>query len=183
MRNLRTLDLSHNRINELPEELGLCFNLRYLFFDNNIKTLPYSFGNMIELLFIGIEGNPLEPSIANLIAEKGTKELIATLRDQTTVKRTPKPRCWLTLRTTVKLLTLMKCTKVEPESSDSFTVLSLQYSLSTLCYTRTNLLLLGITVGLQKEFVGKEVFELQYRYCLYAGSWKQKRSRSSGFQL
>ena len=87
LRNLRTLDLSHNRINELPEELGLCFNLRYLFlFDNNIKTLPYSFGNMIELLFIGIEGNPLEPSIANLIAEKGTKELIATLRDQTTVK-------------------------------------------------------------------------------------------------
>ena len=130
MRNLRTLDLSHNRINELPEELGLCFNLRYLFlFDNNIKTLPYSFGNMIELLFIGIEGNPLEPSIANLIAEKGTKELIATLRDQTTVKRTPKPRCWLTLEDDGEVVDSDEVYKVEPESSDNFTVLSY----NTLC--------------------------------------------------
>lgn len=130
LRNLRTLDLSHNRINELPEELGLCFNLRYLFlFDNNIKTLPYSFGNMIELLFIGIEGNPLEPSIANLIAEKGTKELIATLRDQTTVKRTPKPRCWLTLEDDGEVVDSDEVYKVEPESSDNFTVLSY----NTLC--------------------------------------------------
>ncbi|RCK63632.1 Glucose-repressible alcohol dehydrogenase transcriptional effector [Candida viswanathii] len=130
LRSLRTLDLSHNRINELPEELGLCFNLRYLYlFDNNIKTLPYSFGNLIELLFIGIEGNPLDAKFANLIAEKGTKELICTLRDQTTITRTPGPRPWLSLEDDGEVGDSTETFKAEPVSSDCFTVLSY----NTLC--------------------------------------------------
>ena len=98
LRSLRTLDLSHNRINEVPSELGMCFNLRYLYlFDNNIKTLPNEFGNLIELLFLGIEGNPIDLKIANLIAEKGTKELIAYLRDLKPSFGKPPPRQWLLL--------------------------------------------------------------------------------------
>ena len=152
LRNLRTLDLSHNRINELPEELGLCFNLRYLFlFDNNIKTLPYSFGNMIELLFIGIEGNPLEPSIANLIAEKGTKELIATLRDQTTVKRTPKPRCWLTLEDDGEVVDSDEVYKVEQNLATTLQF-CLTILLSIMLHPRcTNLLLLGHYSGITER--------------------------------
>ncbi|KAK6873060.1 CCR4-Not complex 3'-5'-exoribonuclease subunit Ccr4 [Candida tropicalis] len=133
LRSLRTLDISHNRISELPEELGLCFNLRYLYiFDNNIKTLPYSFGNLIELLFIGIEGNPLDPKFSNLISEKGTKELISTLRDQTTITRTPQPRPWLTLEDDGEVADsneTYNSVATTTSSGDSFTVLSY----NTLC--------------------------------------------------
>ena len=76
----------------------MCFNLRYLYlFDNNIKTLPNEFGNLIELLFLGIEGNPIDLKIANLVAEKGTKELIAYLRDLKPSFSKPPPRQWLLL--------------------------------------------------------------------------------------
>lgn len=99
LRGLRVLDLSHNRINEVSPELGLCYNLRYLYlFDNNIRTLPNEFRNLIELLFIGIEGNPIDLKIAKLIAEKGTKALISYFRDSEPTYPEPKPRSWLLLR-------------------------------------------------------------------------------------
>ncbi|KAI5963654.1 CCR4 [Candida pseudojiufengensis] len=127
LRSLRTLDLSHNRISELPYELGLCFNLRYLYlFDNNIKNFPTSFGNLIELLFLGVEGNPLDGNVANIIAEKGTKELIAAIRDQKTT-RTPEPREWLTIEDGEVVESNVY--KAEKSPSDSFTVLSY----NTLC--------------------------------------------------
>ena len=98
LRGLRTLDLSQNRISELPEELGMCFNLKYLYlFDNNIKTLPQEFGNLIELLFIGIEGNPMDLKLADILAEKGTEELIAYLRDLKPARGPPPPRPWFLL--------------------------------------------------------------------------------------
>ncbi|KAM9922476.1 hypothetical protein OXX59_005802 [Metschnikowia pulcherrima] len=98
LRGLRVLDLSRNRIGEVPPELGLCYNLRYLYlFDNNIKTLPHQFRNLIDLLFLGIEGNPIDLNIANLIAEKGTKALITHFRDMEPTYPEPKPRSWLLL--------------------------------------------------------------------------------------
>ena len=98
LRGLRTLDLSHNRITEVPAQLGLCFNLRYLYlFDNFIKTLPYEFGNLYQLMFLGIEGNPMDLKIANLLSERGTKELIAYLKDTTPSDVKPQPRQWLLL--------------------------------------------------------------------------------------
>lgn len=98
LRGLRVLDLSHNRITEIPPELGMCFKLRYLYlFDNYIKKLPYEFRNLIELLFLGIEGNPIELNIANLILERGTKALIGQFRDMEPSYPEPKPRQWLLL--------------------------------------------------------------------------------------
>uniref|UniRef100_A0A0L0P344 CCR4-Not complex 3'-5'-exoribonuclease subunit Ccr4 n=1 Tax=Candidozyma auris TaxID=498019 RepID=A0A0L0P344_CANAR len=98
LRGLRVLDLSHNRITEVPPELGLCYNLRYLYlFDNNIKTLPIEFRNLIELLFLGIEGNPIDLKIANLVAERGPKALINYFRDMEPTYSEPKPRSWLLL--------------------------------------------------------------------------------------
>lgn len=96
---LRVLDLSNNKINEVPPELGLSFNLRFLYlFDNNIKTLPNEFGNLIELIFLGIEGNPLDLKYANLLAEKGTKELISYIRDLKPQEGgPPRPRPWYLL--------------------------------------------------------------------------------------
>ena len=133
LRSLRTLDLSHNRISEVPPELGLCYNLRYLYlFDNNIKTLPNEFGNLIELLFLGIEGNPLDLNIANLISEKGTKELIANLRDVRPPILTPKPRQWLLLEDDGEIIdpaTNPEAYANETESPDSFTLMSY----NTLC--------------------------------------------------
>lgn len=99
LRGLRVLDLSHNRISELPPELGLCYNLRYLYlFDNNIKTLAPNFRNLIELVFLGIEGNPIDLSLANLLAEHGTKALITHFRDKDTSLAPPKPRTWFLLQ-------------------------------------------------------------------------------------
>lgn len=99
LRGLRVLDLSHNRITEVPPELGLCYNLRYLYlFDNNIKTFPIEFRNLIELLFLGIEGNPIDLKIANLVAESGPKALINYYRDMEPTYAEPKPRSWLLLK-------------------------------------------------------------------------------------
>lgn len=135
LKSLRTLDLSRNRISEVPPELGMCFNLRYLFlFDNNITTLPLNFGNLIELLFLGIEGNPLDLKIANIVAEQGTKELVAYLRDTKPGHPAPNPRPWLLLEDDGEVID--PTTNPEAYSSntsdsepDSFTLLSY----NTLC--------------------------------------------------
>jgi CCR4-NOT transcription complex subunit 6 len=133
LKSLRTLDLSLNRINEVPAELGLCYNLRYLFlFDNNIKTLPQEFGNLIELLFLGIEGNPIDLKLANLVSEKGTKELIAYLRDMKPTYSSPKPRPWLLLEDDGEVIDPESNPEIyntESSSPESFTMMSY----NTLC--------------------------------------------------
>ena len=132
LRSLRVLDLSNNKISELPSELGLCFNIRFLYlFDNNIKTLPNSFGNLIELLFLGIEGNPIDMKIANIIAEKGTKELIATLRDQQTTLKTPKPRPWLKVEDDGEIVDSHEV--YNQQDNDSSSNLFTMLSYNTLC--------------------------------------------------
>lgn len=131
LRGLRVLDLSHNRISEVPPELGMCFNLRYLYlFDNYIKRLPHEFRNLIELLFLGIEGNPIDLNVANLILERGSKALIGQFRDMEPTYPEPKPRSWLLLKEDGEVIDPV----LEPEKyaedhlhkdrSDSFTLMS-----------------------------------------------------------
>lgn len=165
LRGLRTLDLSHNRINEVPPELGLCFNLRYLYlFDNNIKTLPTEFGNLIELLFLGIEGNPVDLKIANLLSEKGTKELIAHLRD-TKTSLTPKPRPWLLLEDDGEVIDPTahpEAYQNETNGSDSFTMTSY----NTLCqhYATPKMYKYTPSWALSWEFRRKALHELIVSY-------------------
>lgn len=144
LRGLRVLDLSHNRISEVPGDLGLCYNLRYLYlFDNNIKSLPSDFRNLIELLFLGIEGNPIDLKQANLLAEKGTKALIRHFRDLEPAFPEPKPRKWLLLEDDGEIIDPVTNPAIYNEdylntkATDSFTLMTY----NTLCqhYATTKL--------------------------------------------
>lgn len=83
LRNLTLLELSHNQIAEIPAELGMCTSLKQLFlFDNQIRVLPFELGSLFHLEVLGIEGNPLDHDMKQLLIENGTKSLIAHLREQ-----------------------------------------------------------------------------------------------------
>lgn len=129
LKSLRVLDLSQNKIGVLSPELGLCFNLKFLYlFDNNIQTLPFEFGNLIELLFLGIEGNPMDLNISNLLAEKGTQELIKFLRNSKQNLSAPNSRTWLYLQNNGNFLETEKNLDDENfndnNNSDTFTIMS-----------------------------------------------------------
>jgi CCR4-NOT transcription complex subunit 6 len=80
LRFLEYLDASNNQLSDLPPELGICVFLRTLLvFDNRIHTLPNEIGFLFKLEMFGIEGNPLDPALKEVIMEKGTKELIEQL--------------------------------------------------------------------------------------------------------
>jgi CCR4-NOT transcription complex subunit 6 len=53
-----------------------------LAFDNQIRTLPNELGALFQLDMLGIEGNPLDPGMRQVIMEQGTKELIKRLREE-----------------------------------------------------------------------------------------------------
>lgn len=83
LRNLTLLELSHNQITEIPAELGMCTALKQLFlFDNQIRVLPFELGSLFQLEILGVEGNPLEHDMKQLLMENGTKSLIAYLREK-----------------------------------------------------------------------------------------------------
>lgn len=83
LRHLTLLELSHNQITEIPAELGMCTSLKQLFlFDNQIRILPFELGSLFQLEILGVEGNPLDQEIKQLLMESGTKSLIANLREQ-----------------------------------------------------------------------------------------------------
>lgn len=80
--NLKTLDVSGNKLTMLPPELGLLSNLKeLLLFDNNIVSLPTEFGNLYQLETLGLEGNPLQADIKNILIKEGTQALIISLRE------------------------------------------------------------------------------------------------------
>lgn len=169
LRGLRVLDLSHNRINEVPAELGLCYNLRYLYlFDNNVKTLPNEFRNLVELLFLGIEGNPIDLKIANMIAESGTKAFIRYLRDMKPTYPEPRPRTWLLLKDDGEIIDPVQNQNAYAEDhiqsnfSDSFTLMSY----NTLCqhYATTKLFKYTPSWALEWEYRRNSLKEEIIRY-------------------
>lgn len=99
LRQLRHLDASNNQLTELPPELSMCVYLKnLLLFDNNIQTLPSELGSLYQLEMLGIEGNPLEPTMKHEIMERGTKALIHLLREQAPVPLAPPVRPMLCIQ-------------------------------------------------------------------------------------
>lgn len=80
--NLRTLDCSGNKLSTLPPELGMLIHLRdLLLFDNNLVNLPSELGMLYQLEMLGLEGNPLQSDIKNLLMKEGTQAVIISLRE------------------------------------------------------------------------------------------------------
>jgi CCR4-NOT transcription complex subunit 6 len=93
LRHLRLLEASNNLISELPPEIGMCTNLKsLLLFDNQIRDLPFELGSLYLLDMLGIDGNPLNPSLKEEVMERGTKSLVNTLLEQAPVPMPPTPR-------------------------------------------------------------------------------------------
>jgi CCR4-NOT transcription complex subunit 6 len=80
--NLRTLDCSGNKLSTLPPELGMLVNLRdLLLFDNNLTSLPNELGMLYQLEMLGLEGNPIQSDIKNILMKEGTQAVIMSLRE------------------------------------------------------------------------------------------------------
>ncbi|KAJ4483834.1 Endonuclease/exonuclease/phosphatase [Lentinula aciculospora] len=100
LRNLELLDLSGNALTTLPLELGMLVSLKeFYLFDNQIMSIPPEFGTLHQLQTLGVEGNPLDSNLKNLITKDGTPALIAFLRDSCPVAAPPQNRAWIPLIT------------------------------------------------------------------------------------
>ncbi|KAI9478022.1 MAG: Endonuclease/exonuclease/phosphatase [Benjaminiella poitrasii] len=93
---LQTLDVSGNKLTTVPAELGLLVNLKdLLLFDNLLATLPNELGTLYQLETLGLEGNPLQADLKNILIKDGTQALIISLRENAPVGIPPPHREWL----------------------------------------------------------------------------------------
>ena len=84
LRNLETLQASNNQLRELPASIGMLVRLKQLLvFDNLIRTLPCEIGHLFRLEMLGVEGNPLDEDIKDILVQQGTHALIVHIRDAT----------------------------------------------------------------------------------------------------
>jgi CCR4-NOT transcription complex subunit 6 len=98
LRHLELLDLSANNLNSIPPELGMLTQLKELYlFDNHITTLPPEIGSLHQLQTLGIEGNPLDAALKQMIQKDGTPTLISYLRDSCPIPSAPPERDWISL--------------------------------------------------------------------------------------
>src|ERR1700729_3225346 len=98
LRHLELLDLSGNSLTSVPPELGMLTQLKELYlFDNHIVTLPPELGSLHQLQTLGVEGNPLDPSLKNIVQKDGTSALVSYLRDSCPVPAPPPERQWKNL--------------------------------------------------------------------------------------
>jgi len=79
---LTYLDLSQNHLDSLPAEIGMLTNLKTLLLvDNNLESLPFELGYLYKLKTLGIDGNPLNEDIRNIIAEEGITGLVSYMKE------------------------------------------------------------------------------------------------------
>ncbi|KAG6919371.1 hypothetical protein DXG01_006920 [Tephrocybe rancida] len=98
LRHLELLDLSGNHLSTLAPELGMLTQLKELYlFDNQITTIPPELGTLHQLKTLGVEGNPLDASLKQLVQKDGTPALISYLRDSCPVPTPPPERVWKNL--------------------------------------------------------------------------------------
>ncbi|NXS93309.1 LRC40 protein, partial [Jacana jacana] len=94
LNSLSVLELRDNKIKSVPDEITLLQKLERLDLTNNdISRLPYTLGNLPQLKFLALEGNPLR-TIRRDLLQKGTQELLKYLRskiqdDETDPSRDP----------------------------------------------------------------------------------------------
>lgn len=82
LRALAFLDLSNNQLAELPAEIGWLSNLKeLLLFNNHLQDLPGEMGYLYQLENLGIEGNPINENLMQVIHSQGTLGLVPFLRD------------------------------------------------------------------------------------------------------
>jgi CCR4-NOT transcription complex subunit 6 len=116
LRHLELLDLSGNNLSTVPPELGMLTQLKELYlFDNHLSTIPPQFGSLHQLRTLGIEGNPLDANIKNLVQKEGTPALISYLRDSCPVDTPPPPRIWKELLNEREIVT---------QDTETFSILS-----------------------------------------------------------
>jgi CCR4-NOT transcription complex subunit 6 len=84
LRNLTLLDASANQLREIPDGIGMLTNLRtLLLFDNSIRTFPKEIGHLYKLEVLGIDGNPIDEDIKDMLKHGDAQSLIVHIRDRT----------------------------------------------------------------------------------------------------
>ncbi|KAG6865485.1 hypothetical protein C0991_002197 [Blastosporella zonata] len=125
LRHLELLDLSGNPLSTLPPELGMLTQLKELYvFDNQITDIPPELGTLHQLKTLGVEGNPLDTSLKQLVQKDGTHALISYLRDSCPVPTPPPERVWKNL---------LSPAEEEAMQSDPYTETISVLSYNTLC--------------------------------------------------
>lgn len=122
LRNLSVLDASGNQLVAIPPEIGMLTSLSALFlFDNQLTILPPEIGTLYQLEMLGIEGNPLQPNLYEIIKQEGTQALVAYLRDSCPVPVPPPEREWISLD--------MDLPPMSAEEDEAFTFAVLSYNI------------------------------------------------------
>ncbi|KAH9961326.1 Endonuclease/exonuclease/phosphatase [Russula dissimulans] len=129
LRHLELLDLSGNNLQTLPPEMGMLTKLKELYlFDNHIASIPPELGTLHQLQTLGIEGNPLEPSLKAIVQKEGTPALISFLRDSCPIPAPPPPRSLRDLLAPGEREALLEDSNVEVFSVLCFNILCEMYA-------------------------------------------------------
>jgi len=93
--NLVHLDLSYNRITQIPPTVENLQQLkRLLLFSNRLTSLPVQIGRLWKLKQLSVENNPIsEPPMH--VLQKGTDEIFGYLRDRVPPCAAPPDRGWI----------------------------------------------------------------------------------------
>lgn len=163
LKNLSVLDASGNRLIMLPPELGMLTELRELYlFDNQLTMLPPELGTLYRLQFLGIEGNPLQENLKDIMKQDGVQALIAYLRDSCPVSVPPPEREWIALDSDIPVYD-----SEEENSNNTFAVLS--YNI--LCKKYATAQMYGYTPSwaldwdYRKEFILQEIISYGADIC------------------
>lgn len=98
LRALSYLDISNNQLREIPGEVGFLTGLKeFLLFNNLIEDFPGEMGYLYQLENFGIDGNPLNENLLQIVHSQGALAIIPFLRDHMISISPPGDRTWQTI--------------------------------------------------------------------------------------